>query len=450
MQTNEIQTFGSTEPSVDQMETVISIVIPNDALNLGLGNESERQSSFESPECDSSHENPSSGNIPKHYRTKKQAGGATVPPDHMTTITNQKYKNAVSLQQRAEDEAYLQPCKMAIDNIQGLQYDATTGQFMMRGYALSAADVRDFATNEIPQDLDLPFLQFIYSIIWQAFRIQYIQGRGKQFTNIRDIGIYFPQIARALGKSHHIGRSDEEAFIRKLHSYNTIIGYIRGKYQPILVFTGEGHGDDGLIYFQSPYLMQVIYDLYKASIRLTKDHKPKLSSSGKPDLKPFHSTLVKASLATERNKLAACNVIEIVYTIENAGHSTPHIKARTLIDRNPQLKAKLEEQELYRQNQLLKRVFTKTWELLKTQTDLLEAYKDIQLPDPESGDSIPTMATLDKVYSFPHAGRISAASKLSDKRKRCQMSPNCDKKPPNCDKKPPSCDKKPPSCDKHC
>ena len=75
------------------------------------------------------------------------------------------------------------------------------------------------------------------------------------------------------------------------------------------------------------------------------------------------------------------------------------------------------------QNKILKRAFSKAWELLVTQTDLSVKYKNIQLPiipnssikDPKEKKRlerefrtkwIPTMSNLDMVFEFPHEGKI--------------------------------------------
>lgn len=87
-----------------------------------------------------------------------------------------------------------------------------------------------------------------------------------------------------------------------------------------------------------------------------------------------------------------------------AGENVPRIKASTIIERNPQLQQRLENSSNKRQ--LLRNVFTKTWELLRTKTRLQEVYKNIQLPDPKDPANIPTVTTLEStVFSFPHDGK---------------------------------------------
>ena len=57
-------------------------------------------------------------------------------------------------------------------------------------------------------------------------------------------------------------------------------------------------------------------------------------------------------------------------------------------------------------NIILRRVFQKAYELLRTHTKLAEKYKNIQLPDPADKATLPTMDTLDLVLQFPHDGKI--------------------------------------------
>ena len=81
-----------------------------------------------------------------------------------------------------------------------------------------------------------------------------------------------------------------------------------------------------------------------------------------------------------------------------------HIAASTIVERNAQLKEALETSA--NPTQLLRRCFTKTWELLRTKTYLTEMYEGIELPDPKDPANIPTAKTISKiVFKFPHKGK---------------------------------------------
>lgn len=120
---------------------------------------------------------------------------------------------------------------------------------------------------------------------------------------------------------------------------------------------------------------------------------------------PHHSFLIKSTIVTERNKAAVENVKIIVQVIEQTGNfGTPHIKASTIIEHNEVLKLRLEKDT--HPNRLLSRVFKRTWQLLREQTNLLDVYEDIELPDPEDIRFIPTPGNLDKlVFEFSHKGK---------------------------------------------
>ena len=145
----------------------------------------------------------------------------------------------------------------------------------------------------------------------------------------------------------------------------------------------------------------VIQTIFNVSVRTTKAGQPKLKSNGEPQRLPSHSYLINADIVKERNKAAVENVIIIVTLIEQAGDNVPRIKASTIIERNPQLKERLEATANEHKAQFLKRVFSKTWELLRTRTKLTEVYEDIQLPNPNDPAAIPTAKTLsDIVFTF--------------------------------------------------
>ena len=92
----------------------------------------------------------------------------------------------------------------------------------------------------------------------------------------------------------------------------------------------------------------------------------------------------------------------VVATIEQAGTREPHLKARTIMDRVPQLQEAYDQASPGNRNRVLARAFKKAWELLETQTLLKEKYPTIVLPDPKNTKNIPTSTTLDMVFTFPH------------------------------------------------
>lgn len=328
----------------------------------------------------------------KKYRTLKKAGEVAKIPTQLATITNPSYQNSTSLYKKGN--AYLQPLVSTAD----LKYENNVLYF--KGFPATVATLKDSFTKQVPQNLDLSFLQLCFSIILTNFNATMMEDN----TVNQVISIYYPKLAQVIGKSQNISRADVEAFISKISSYQTIMGIIDREIQPVLLYVGE-EKDKNIIYMSSPYLVKVARTLFKVSIRRNKKGEPLLKKDGTPQMLPAYSYLINSSIAKERNKKAVENVCIIVAVIEQAGNNTPHIKANTLIKRNPQLKESLENATTSNQNLILRRTFKKTWELLKKQTKLEQMYENIQLPDPQNPKFIPTTTTLDMTFSFPHNGK---------------------------------------------
>lgn len=335
----------------------------------------------------------------KEYRTQAKAGSTAEMPTHLAVITDSNYKNATNLVQKGD--AFLQPMKDLFPLKNGLSYNNETGAFMINGIKASTATLKMFKTKEIPENLDLPFLNMCYTILLMNYQAQILQSNAVGFN----VEVYYPALAKVLGKQSNISRLDVESFIASIGRFNNIVGVIDGEYQPVLLYVSEDR-EKNTITFSSPYLVKVIRKLYHVSLKKDKKGNIRKKSNGKPLMKPSNSYLAKASITKERSKAAVENVFLILYTIEKAGDHIPHIKISTLIENNPILSASLKKQKKARdKNIILKRTFKKTWELLRTQTELENVYKNIKLPDPNDPATIPTSSTLEMVIEFPHEGK---------------------------------------------
>lgn len=341
---------------------------------------------------------------PKTYRTRakaKDVGAIMETPTALAIPTLSNYQYSMSLYQGGS--AYLQPLR----STDGLKFSKGKMYFDgARMQEVSEVELQNMKTKEGIADIDLPLLRTFYSLILTRFE-------ESGFKRLEDILTYpVPVLAEYIGLQSNLNKKDLARVIEKTQSYHNIVGVLHGErngkpvqsYYPVLNF--EGYDDKtNTISFSSPYMKYVIKTVYNLSIRRTKDGKKKLKKSGKPLTLPSHSYLIDSSIAKERNKAAAENVILIVTGIEQAGGTGYHIKASTLVERNPQLAERLAQDPTHKA-QLLKRVFTKTWELLRTKTRLQEAYKNIELPDPKNPAFIPTAKNLNTlVLEFPHEGK---------------------------------------------
>ena len=312
-----------------------------------------------------------------------------------------KYRTrAKAKEQGAITEA---PTSLAIPTLSKYQYSMSLDGARMR--EVSEVELQNMKTKEGIDDIDLPILRTFYSIILTQFE-------ASGYKVLQDVlTMSVPTLAEFIGLQSNLNKKDIGRVIEKTQSYHNIVGVVHGtrngkpvqSLYPVLNF--EGYNDKtNTISFSSPYMNYVIKTVYNLSLRKSKDGKVKLKKNGEPLRLASHSYLIDSSIAKERNKAAVENVVILVTLIEQAGDNIPRIKASTLVERNVQLADRLETAKNPRA--LLDRTFKKTWELLRTKTRLQEAYKDIELPDPDDPRFMPTMKTLDKVvFTFPHKGK---------------------------------------------
>lgn len=272
---------------------------------------------------------------------------------------------------------------------------------------VSEMELENLVTKESIGYIDLPTLMVFYNIILYEF-----QQSG--FKRLKDVHtVYIPDLLSYMGTDPRINKEDIARVKKIVESYHNMIGVYytedskgnkRKNRYPVLNFEGDSE-ENNTISFSSPYLNHVINTIFKSAARRTSKNKLQKKKNGDPLLIANHSYLVDPSINKERNKAAVQNVFILVTGIEQAGGKGYHIAASTLIERNKQLAERLEADPQHRA-QLLKRVFTKTWELLRSKTYLADKYKDIELPDPKDPAYIPTVKGLSSmVIEIKHKGK---------------------------------------------
>ena len=349
----------------------------------------------------------------KTYRTKVAAqknNSIDQCPERIAIPTAVNYEYSISLHQ--EGKAFLQKLTMSTD---GLQFE--NGEMFFKGTLepITTVELKNMQTNEGIEEIDIPLLTMYYSIILAKFQERIKQGVDFGTANDMITRIYVPDFIRCLETlSEGSGTNDDKisAIMRKTRAFHNIVGihYVprNGKiyrsYFPVINFEGYDYETNTISFF-SPYLNYIVQKIYSVSIKCDKKGNPRVKRNGQPILYPSHSFLVKPSIISERNKSAIVNVFIIVQLIEQAGDmGTPHIKASTIIERNETLRIRLQKDT--HPNRLLSRVFKKTWQLLRTQTTLLETYDSIVLPDPNDITKIPTPSNMNKlIFEFPHRGK---------------------------------------------
>ncbi len=327
----------------------------------------------------------------REYRTRSKAGDIVDMPDKYAIITQPNYQNAMGLFQAGN--AYLLP----LTNVDGLEYK--DGKLYFRGLPASEAQLKEYYTKDVPDMIDLPLMRIFYSIVLNTFLHNLKENKPQTPT----LSVYLPDLFAFWGR-RQINKEQTVELINRIMSFQTLVGVVDGDLLPILVYMGQEQ-QKNTISFAAPYMNRVIEKVYKVSIRTDKNGHPKYKKNGEPQTLPVYSYLIKPTIKNEKNQKAV-EIVHIVTTlIEQAGNNNPHISAKTIVERNMQLRNSIEGQTPANQNNMLRRAFKKAWELLRTQTVLEKVYPGIELPDPNNPKNIPSTSLLDKtVFTFNHYG----------------------------------------------
>ena len=337
----------------------------------------------------------SDNKIKNPRRTKAKAGDTAKIPAKLPIITNPAYQNALTFIKNAS--AYLQ----SLSDTSNLKYSA--GTFLYNGLPATQEKLSPLYTNENLEAFNLPLLLALYGIILYSSPLADGWDYDKKTT------IYFPALANKIGKAPNIGKRDITEYTNDIRSFQTVVGIIGNGTNgngilPVISYV-EQDEQTHTISFSSPYMVKLMHDIHEASIRKNKKGQPLLKKNGEPMMLPSHSYIVDMSIVSEKNKKALEIVFVIVALIEQAGNGTPHIRADTIISRCPRLHKSLAGQSAGNKNNLLKRAFSKAWDLLREKTALATVYNNIQLPNAKDIAAIPTSSTLSMVFTFPHSGK---------------------------------------------
>lgn len=344
---------------------------------------------------------------PQVYRTKKMAGETDEVPELIMLPSTSNYRAALSFKEDGKD--YVVPLRQELK----IRYDKVTGEFFYDDVELGLLDLENARKADLTTT-DLWPLRVMYSIIGKSLTEEFNKGTLQPKRVIEhSVKVRVPDLIGALCSKGNVSKERAVDLLNKLLNYENVIGIIyeyearRNKefpsYYPMLLWMAV-ETKDNTIRFTSPYLNMLLYKIMEESIRVDRRGIQQRKANGDLLFEAHHSYLVKTSIAKERNKRAAEVVRIVCVLIEEAGdHGIAHISAQTILDRHAELAMALEKTaDASHQNRMLKNTFTTAWRMLHTQTRLEEVYEDIKFPGQYD---YPTMATLDRVFSFPHKGK---------------------------------------------
>ena len=369
----------------------------------------------------------------KTLRTQAKAGAVEpIGIKRLALITASDYLNALNFNEQGN--AYMNN----IRDMTGLEFEDGKMYIAGQSKAVSEMELRDMHTKEGITNINLPLLQFYYSIMFKKYESliydKYVLGKpGKMNASV---SLYLPDLAEARGLSRQAGSASIAAIQEELQAFDSIIGVLKHKdyrepsiYRVLVVTNYEA--PTNTITIISEYLLHVVEEIYKASVlyKNVKEGKetkrvPQFNKDNSPKTKAVNSYLIHTDIMKERNKAAVQNVFKIVQGIERRGGSPDKdkdgndivyeysVSLLNLIESNPILKDQIENGG--NATQTLKRCFTATLKLLETKTDLRTAYKDITLPSPDDPADIPTAKNIDSmVFHFRHKGKKPAKNNAS-------------------------------------
>ena len=353
----------------------------------------------------------------RRYRTRQLADKADKLPTNLPIITIHPWESAMSLSTKGTRLI------MMGDDIR-THLDYKDDKLYYDGREIQQSDL-DMLLN-IPnapmpaaEKTDLQTLRFLYGTLLKKYNqniediAQLIGTDAKQFLS-HNVTIYIPDYVKALGMSRNINQDTVNRIVGKISSYSSLWGIVETNesgrlakgYYPVMVFLGYEEADN-TITFTSPYMNRIIILIIQDSIKRDKGGSPLRKKSGQLVTRPSHSFHVKPSIIKNSSEWAKDIVDVICALMDKAGDTCPHIRYSSIIDRCDGFNEYLAAQpSKYKRNRVLQRSFSTAWKLLAKDTDLMESFRALKLPDPDNPQTIPTMQTLDHVITFPHKGKI--------------------------------------------
>lgn len=357
-------------------------------------------------------------NSQKSVIAVRKSGEKNPLPDWLATPTSKSFLSSLSF-----DQIQNSPWLVRMKDTVKITFDRERCEFLLNGKTFQELDGDNMSVMQEcnVDDIDLNIMTYLYTLIGA----QYADNFRRNYFNANALMNYeMPYYAVTLnihdlfervGAKVYGDGKYADSFIKRIRKIENVLGIIplaatdrNGNHHldmsPALVWQGY-RSDTGEISFYSPYLTRLIYNLMCDAQGIDPSDRTHIVKTDEYRLlKPINHYLNKPTLISERNKRAVEIVKIVTMTIATAGaKNTAHISAETIIQRFPDFLDDLNNaKSTNNKNTMLKRTFSKAWELLRTQTWLDEKYIDFEFPDINDTPSITEVKT--KVWEFRHKG----------------------------------------------
>lgn len=231
------------------------------------------------------------------------------------------------------------------------------------------------------KDFDYILLKSLYSIIFQAK------------DKIEDTKVYIHRKDLEHFTGTQTRGTNINDFIKKVNSFNNAYGFLpNGSHYKMLTYIGHNQ-ETGIFSFDVTFILELI-KIQQTEKVISKKEQRIITQAN-------HSYLIYSDITSERNKTAVLIIERIEQLLISAGSvKNPSISIRTIINEIPQLKESIEGKTTQRKNGILKRNFTKVYELMKNKTDFYNYFIDLNITE-----IIPTSSTYETdVLRISHKG----------------------------------------------
>lgn len=281
-------------------------------------------------------------------------------------------------------------------------------------------------SKKIPEILTLKYIQGAFFDKYKDEIIIYDLDAIPQEWLEKTVTFYLPDFLKNTGKT------DEEVVKETISGYRNLVGILPGNrlYGTMdrrLPVIEHYNYYKKTITISSPYIMTMLIGVEKARIEKKKKYPKRYRGDHLP---AGYSYRLDPKIIGKRCTRAT-DVVSIVATvIDRAGNPVKkdkkgnpildengnpvidekriaHISFREIINRAGELRAAYEAPGgANKKNKILESTFEAAWKLLPEYTDLVDVYKDIELPDPKDKKYVPTSSRLGEVLEFKHYGKI--------------------------------------------
>ena len=308
-----------------------------------------------------------------------EQGAVTELPKRVTLITEREHVQALTV--IPNPTGYIQMLKSEVIN----QLDFMDGQVWFEGGECREELVlQSRSPKEASHLLDFPLLRTFYTILFNNSA----KVKGDQIT------IYLPTLCDFLGMEMRKKTLDE--LFKKIDAFRDVIGIMGKNFYKVLEFVDHDETLNCLT-FSSPYIMRLLQSLGSRVDNKTRE-------KGASKKKPAHCFLIHSEIYKERNKAAIEIVVRLVTLLQQRGTAlkttTCNIRFSTIIKDIPLLDGMIENQNRAAdKNIIIRRAFSKAFELMKNKTDLYCYYRDLVIPT-----DIPTTSKLNDLLIVTHKG----------------------------------------------